>query len=356
MAHLLFVMHGMGRHVPDWAETTVDLLHGLPAMYDYAWFEQNGSLDEHVEIVPIAYDAVFDHHLQEWGANSRALREKAAEFGVDISGALGWLERASATEQNFFWTHVVDVLLYRFFSIVTAEVRLRVRLQITEVLEARMRGGAIVSASVLAHSLGTSVAHDSLALLGSQPVQTDLGPNSAWMVRNHRFANVFMCANVSRVLETQPKVYESVMRPPGGGAESYVDAYYNFRHELDPFPMVRQFAPVGWSPTRFVAAEESEKVLQFNVHGLEHYLEDPRVHIPILRATIGHWVVSPQEEAAAVRDYLAMEEPRCVAELLRFKAEAERIISLARAGADPLALIIAGTQFLAAAREAADAC
>ena len=355
MAHSLFIMHGMGRHVPDWAASTVALLQTLPARYGYTWFDANGALDEHLDAVPVDYDDVFDQYVQEWGQSAEALGAQAGDHGVDISGILGWLEGADETEDNFFWTHVVDVVLYRFFSIVTAEVRLRVKTQIAAELERQGENGQIVQASVLAHSLGTSVAHDSLALLGTQPVQTDDGPNESFMLGNHRFANVFMCANVGRVLETHPKVYQSVMRPPGSGP-SYVDAYFNFRHVYDPFPMVRQFGPVGWSAKRFKDRGDLQKVLQFNVHGLDHYLDDPRVHIPILRATVGEWSVTPAQEQAAISAYDAKEEPDCVAELMRFKSAAMRIIDLAKTGADPVALVIAGTQFLATAKEARDAC
>lgn len=197
---------------------------------------------------------------------------------------LGWLESADETEKNFFWTHVVDVILYRFFSIVTA--------------------------------------------------------------------NIFMCANVGRVLETQPKVYQSVVCPPGVGVTSYVDAYYNFRHRFDPFAMVRPFAPVGWDPSRFITVENCEKVLQFNVHGLDHYLDDPRVHVPIIRALAGDWCITAAQEHAAIAAYDAKEEPPCIGELLAFKAKAQKISALAQTGADPIALAIAGSQFLAAAQEA----
>ena len=356
MAHHLFVMHGMGRHVPNWPDDTIALLQGLPDRYGYSWFDANGPMEDHVTIVPLSYDDVFDRYLQEWGHSAEALRTKGDEFGIDIGDITGWLERADETENNFFWTHVVDVVLYRFFSIVTAEVRLRVRMQVAEALEKTLQGGAITPASVLAHSLGTSVAHDSLALLGSTPINTPAGPNHSFMVGNHRFANVFMCANVGRVLETQPKVYQSIIRPPGQGAESYVDVYYDFRHRLDPFPMVRSFAPVGWNPKRFVAVDDCMKVLDFNVHALDHYLEDPRVHVPLLRATVGHWCITKAEAKAATSTYDAISEPNCLEELLRFKSTAKKIIELAQAGGDPRALVVAGAQFLAAAREAYDAC
>jgi hypothetical protein len=177
------------------------------------------------------------------------------------------------------------------------------------------------------------------------------------MAGNFMFANLFTCANVSRVLETNPKVYESVVHPVTGGAgEPYVNAFYNFRHEFDPFPMVRPFAPVGWGEN-YVLEEKCEKILQFNVHGINHYLDDPRVHVPMLRALIGDdAVVTEAERVAATAQYDAKEEPQCIAVVQKFKTTAANVIALAKTGADPEALVIAGTQFLAASREAIDAC
>ena len=352
---ILFLLHGMGRHEQGWAAGTIAQLNALPAKYGYAAFESDGSFDDRVQCVPIDYDDVFARILKEWGSSTAAIREKAAQFGVDLSTVLGWLDKADELENNFFWTHVVDVLLYRFFAIVTAEVRVRVRDAIAQTLNAAKGDGQLVSSAVLAHSLGTAVAHDALALLGTQPIPTPNGPSNAWMTGNHAFDGVYMCANVSRVLETSPKVYQSVVRPPASGAASYVDTYYNFRHALDPFAAVRPFEPIGWGK-RYVATESGDKVLQFNVHDITSYLADPRVHATLYRGLFGPGAVKPAELKSAAAAYDATPEPPCVGEVVRFKTTAQKIISLAKTGADAPALVIGGTQFLAAAQEAKNAC
>lgn len=356
MPKLLLLVHGMGRHKPTWADDTTKQLVGFSTTYQYRWFEQNGTLDQHVSIVPVTYDAVFAKYMKKWGKTSEDLRTKAAEFGVSIPNVLGWLERADEEENNFFWSHVVDVVLYRFFSIVTAEVRLRVREAIAVELQKAKDDGGIDEASVLAHSLGTAVTHDSLALLGSHPIPTRDGPNEAFMAGNHKFANVFMCANVSRVLETDPKVYRSVVHPTTGGeGPAYVEAYYNFRHFVDPFTVVKEFAPVGWGDG-YHGGDECKRFLAFNIHGLDEYLADPRVHVPILRRLVGPWAVSEQEERDAKVAYDGLPELPCVEVVRRFRQDADRVIALARVGADPETLVIAGTQFLAAAKRGHDEC
>src|SRR6185295_15808904 len=132
--------------------------------------------------VPISYDGVFTQYLEKWAESSAELEAFATLHGVALPQFFKWLSLASKTEKNFFWSHVVDVLLYRLFQIVTAEVRLRIRLDIAKELTAQMDGGNVVDASVLAHSLGASVAHDSLALLATQPIKTKKGENHAFML------------------------------------------------------------------------------------------------------------------------------------------------------------------------------
>jgi hypothetical protein len=359
MANLLFVVHGMGVHGADWADSVLATLRRLPDDCGYKWLKENGGIegsndDRRLDIVPLSYDRVFDRLAQQWSKDSKALRESAYENGISIPNVLGWLERASEVEHNFFWTHVVDVLMYRFFSIVTADARTRMRAALAEVIEPAMRDGEVPEISVLAHSLGTSVMHDTLALLGSQPIDG----NQAFMAGNLLLSNVFMIANVSRVLETSPAVFRSVVHPQtatSGAADAYVQRYYNFRHRFDPFPAVRPFGPVGWG-AGYTTVEDCERVLKFNVHDLEHYLNDPRVHIPIFRALAGSKAVTKAEQTRAIAAYDATPEPRCLGELHRFETTIERLIAVASAGADPESAIIAATQFLAAAQEAKDAC
>ncbi|MEO6526261.1 MAG: hypothetical protein ABIP93_06525 [Gemmatimonadaceae bacterium] len=360
---ILFLLHGMGRFEKEWAKETIAQLNELPDTYDYSWITTDPAdgttkrtFADLVDCIPIQYDHVFDRYLKQWGASTEALSAKAKEFGVDLSRVLGWLEHADEVEKNFFWTHVVDVLLYRFFSIVTAEVRVRVRDAIAEKLEEASRDGQIVSASVLAYSLGTAVAHDALALLGTQPIPTPAGPNNAWLADNFTFDSIFMCANVGRVLETVPRVYQSVVRPATSVDQpSYFNSYYNFRHALDPFPAVRPFGPLGWG-SRYIEGESGTKVMQFDVHSFTHYLADPRVHALVYRGLFGSAAVSAPQFKKAKTQYDALPEPKCIAELTHFKSAAQRIIALAQTGADPNALVIGGVQFLAAAEEARVAC
>jgi len=356
MPRLLFILHGMGVHDANWAEPTVRHIARIPAEYGYSFFEQSGPLETHVTLAPISYDVAFTDLLTQWAESADELEAFADTHGADIGRCLSFLRNASPTENRFFWTSVVDVLMYRFFSIVSARVKLIVREEIVRRFNQEAAAGAIVDVSVLAHSLGTAVAHDSLSVLATQPIMTPAGPNRAFMTGNFQFKRIFQVANVSRVLQTDPGVLASPIHPfTFNPSTSYTRGYLNFRHRFDVFPAVQPFTPHADWKAGYMEPGGVRRILGFNVHDLDLYLDDPRVHIPLLRQLIGPEVVSPDEEVAALAQYDAKAEPQCIAELEAFKDRVDSLIHECTSG-DLEDLIIGVTRALASAKEAKDAC
>lgn len=356
MPRVLFVVHGMGVHGQDWATHTLGHLADLPNAYQYQHFADEGSLTDHVTLVPISYDDAFIDILADWNDEASRLAEFADASGVGVARLVNFLSACSETENNFFWSHVVDVLLYRFFQIVAARVRLLVRQKIVTEMTEAAENGRVVNAYVMAHSLGTAVTHDSLALLATQPIDTPHGPNRAFMLGNARIERLFMVANVSRILETRPKVFESAIHPSTiNPATSYTRVYCNFRHRFDPFPAFRPFNPQGWGED-YVAVENCRHVLEFNVHDLDHYLEDPRVHITVLRQMLGSHVVTREEELAAIAEYDATVGPNCASTVAGFKQTVDQLMAEFSGVTDPEDIVIGFTKALAVAKEASDAC
>jgi hypothetical protein len=357
MPRLLFILHGMGVHDTDWATPTVDHLQKIPSDYGYEWFDANGPLEDHVKCVPISYDHAFTELLAQWAESADELEQFGDTEGVGIVKSLSFLHGASPAEQQFFWTSVVDVLLYRLFPIVTANVRRIVRDEITKRFTEEAAAGSIVDVSIMAHSLGTSVAHDSLSILATQPIQTPAGPNQSFMLGNFQFKRIFQVANVSRVLQTTPAVLASPIHPfTADPATSYTRGFLNFKHRYDLFTMVRPFtAPAAWGGG-FLEPAGINRILGFNVHDLDHYLENPRVHVPILRQLIDPAVVTPDEEADALGAYDAKPEPDCLVQLDAFKDRIDDLIAQASTSLDLQDLVIALTKALAAAKEAKNAC
>ena len=351
MSKILFVMHGMGVHGADWSQPVLAKLDDVAARY--AEF-QGGSpaLSARFKLVPITYDNVFQGLLQQWDNSATALKTFITQNGIAVDTLTDWLQGASQTEGNFFWSHVVDVLLYRFFDITKSEVRTRVLSQLVDKLTEEMTGGNIVEASVLTHSLGTSVAHDCLAHLGANPIDG----NEAFMAKNFRFNNFFMVANVGRVLETHPPVYQSCVEPMSADPnKAYCDRYYNFRHQFDPFPAVRAFKPQNWGGD-YRPTENLKHFHEFNVHGYLHYLDHPAVHVPIIRGLLGP-VIDSGELQQALHDYPDITLPdHCSNALQHMQQQHQQLVAQCQNGTDVQQFIIAGIKALAAVKEAVDAC
>jgi hypothetical protein len=300
---ILFLIHGNGVHGSDWAEAPdgpADTLRRLSGRYEH--FDGN-PLDSEIEMVPITYDDIFRDVAERWRDSADGLNGLEPGYGVwgssDAKDAvLGWLEGAG-NDDDFWWTHASDVVMYRLIPFYRNRVRTHVLDTIRERLEQEFANEQVPECSVLAHSLGTVVAHDCLHLLGSRRWG---GRLNAMGPAHWRFQSFFMVSNTSKLLENLnddvPDPYESIVRPgPAETEGSYCGSYWDFRHDVDYVTWLLRFDPQGWGDGYHSVVVSHYR--QYDVHGLSHYLENPRVHIPILRAA--HWnAVTEDEERDAL--------------------------------------------------------
>jgi hypothetical protein len=291
----------MGVHPANWSVETVQLLKDR-----YAAFPELSQLpfDERIETVEICYDKVFEDIRTQWKDQSAAILKVMGDNGLDNDFIKKLVEAGQTpSEDNFLWTHVLDVLLYRFVPTVCMNVRVTVADQIMKRLDT---GGEIPTWSVLAHSLGTSVAHDSLndlyhtAVPGKSDLSLSTGDTSAELV--------MMVANVSKVLETT-NVYTSYVRPSSITLPDRMCRYYfSVAHRRDPFTWFKPFDPSAPWPDATSAGNYKalvvRHVLDWNVHDLDHYLKGPQVHIPLFRYIAGPDCISEQEEADAIKKFV----------------------------------------------------
>lgn len=342
MTRVLLIVHGMGVHGTDWAGSAIDVLQAAAASYGLT-LERTVTAGG-AAVVPVSYDDRFRAHVAKWGNDSREMARFIRRNSIDVPVDLvRWLETADETENNFLWSHVVDVILYRFFNEVTKDVRVHVMRDIVRAWSGALDLDPSAGVSVLAHSLGTSVTHDALGLLATDPPKGA----KAFLAGSQRLAHLFMVANVSRILETLPRVYESVVCPPGvRGTQAYCGVFHNIRHELDPFPAPRPFTPV-WAQRDDFVQVETKAIREFNVHSLERYLEDPRVHVRVLRALFGRSAIDDATRARRIAEYDAQPGPPCVQALQDFVATCRQRVRLIEDATDVKTLVTAGTGFLA---------
>lgn len=312
---IVFVLHGIGEHGDDWGQPIADLLaklwdetRGLRDMYSFA---------ERFEVVPLRYDQKFEtlrkRWRNDWNSVSALLN---ATPGVPAAvHSFAEASFAPGTRQSFVTTHLLDLLLYRFVPSCREWICQSVALQIMEALS-RNPQSANGEWTLIAHSMGTSVAHDALHGWLSHEWD-DVGVPPEGFMKGRALV---MLANCSRLLErkgTDAKgwdVYRSRVRP-GVSTRGSFHNYLSVAHKLDPVPRPKLFEPIRnvWPSTdpedwqRYWEIRLS-RVTDANVHDFAHYLRDPEVYLRLFEL-IGsrHWITNDDRSEAEAR-YRALED------------------------------------------------
>ncbi|MBC54234.1 MAG: hypothetical protein CMQ34_10425 [Gammaproteobacteria bacterium] len=309
--HLVFLIHGMGAYKKDWS---TDAQATLKKAYDAYPTLAKVKFNEAYSFQEITYDDKFERIRDAWDSESNGIKERLIAMGVS-SGLIQTLTRLaqSGTGGGFFRTHVLDVIFYRFFPTVRDPVRMHVAKSIADSLNKhRSTSTGPIKWSIIGHSLGTAVTHDTLHLMFAKSATADIPPLS---VRDFSLHTYLACANVSRVLSkgNEIPVYTSRVRPAMTPSRDAVMRYFlNAWNMFDPFTRPSRFEPAhDWLDSATQAARHARfqdikttEIRQTNVHALEHYLENPAVHIPFFRATCDNLsIISKGEETKAQQAY-----------------------------------------------------
>ncbi|HET9234533.1 MAG TPA: hypothetical protein VFP10_10360, partial [Candidatus Eisenbacteria bacterium] len=254
MPDLLFLVHGMGLSVDQWHQPFVDALEEQYAKYPNL---AEKPFDERFTVIPVSYDDRLRQIVKRWQDDAEGVGKAAADVDARlVQDMTGWLKLA-ASEDHYEWTHAADVLLYRMFPSVHEHIKVHVGSQIATAVNKRKAGE---SWSVLGYSLGTAVAHDSLHALWTDKMEGGTG----FAADQERALVVAQIANVSRILQTRPKVYESAVKPGPASQKRGCRYFLTARHRLDPFTSPASFDPVNWPD----ATAEQRRV--FTKPRLEH--------------------------------------------------------------------------------------
>jgi len=298
--HIVFLVHGMGDTRPGWSQDIQQLIRARYAAY--AQLNLLCPFDNNFQFCEINYNDKFDDRRRAWSENAQAVLKLLAQRGLD-AGAIDLLASYAAEtgKDKFLTTHVLDVLLYRFIPQIAEQIRTSVQLQILQALTAQAESETI-NWSVIAHSLGTAVAHDTLHAMYS-------GGTLPPSVTRPRV--VAMIANVSRILQTDADVYSSGVSPCVDSTKGICDYFLNVRHRWDPIPVPRAFQPVAdWPDDATHHANRFLDLLvtpieQKNVHDFAHYLKNPAIHIPLFRALTWNDTIDEATAANAIAAYAA---------------------------------------------------
>lgn len=297
--HTLFLVHGMGVHQgTQWSDEIWKKLVECSERYPH--FKERKKLDEYAEPAPVEYDGLVQKTLARWDKNATSFGDFALANGLPGADSLDWLTGVAADDAGFLMSHVADVVICRLFRLESEEIKTNIQLRIFKEIQRKRAQDARARFSLMAHSLGTSIAHDALAEMG---VVERIGDDiNTFNTQNFRFASIHMIANVSRLLQTKPKAYESVVRPGSNRTKNrYCGRMYCHRHELDPITMPKPFDPVAWGND--FELTNLRHYRGWNVHGWLHYLDNPKVHIPLLKSISKSSAITPRQYREAVNDY-----------------------------------------------------
>jgi hypothetical protein len=302
----------MGEHTDGWHKPAISVLSA--ALKEYTAFKDR-SFEDLVTPVPIDYSNLLSKLRDQWKADVAKIKntlgkqiadgdesqKKKVEKAIDSVA-----DRIGAGADSFAWTHAMDVVLYRFFSLTRHAINVSVAKQILE----RATTIEFDGWSVLAHSLGTSVSHNVLHALYTTSLIKGQPPLSTMESRPKVLA---MIANVSRVLQLPDlKVYSSKVAPGSPMLGRVCQTYLNVRHQWDPFTFPQPFIPdPGWPDAVTFDSRQYQHICpshllleQFSdVHALDHYLRNPRVHVPLFRAMFGEGQIADDEYRQAIAKF-----------------------------------------------------
>ena len=308
--HTIFLVHGMGDFAANWSDELKDQIRTLYGQYPGL---ELMPFDEVFEFQEILYNDKFDADRNRWKADATKVldaitaeakpkkKQERKEAASAVTGLMNFTK--GAAKNDFLRTHVLDVAMYRFLTPIRAQVRAAVRLQIMNVLAAKAKNEPI-RWSVIGHSLGTAVVHDTIHAMYTDKA----APLPANVTRPKVIA---MIANVSRIVETDSDPYKSFTHPSLDPAKGACDYLVNARNEWDLFTVPKQFRPTDDWPDldtrhagRYVGIEVNA-IADKNVHDVGHYLANPKVHIALFRALTFQRAIADDEAEAASRKYEA---------------------------------------------------
>ena len=328
--HIIFLVHGMGVY----QKASTD---NLKRVDNDAWFEstQKNIVDaynsypdlkkrefgKYYKFVNINYDKYFDQLLTNTSDTVKNL--SIALPGVIPADVVGLFAKSKEIEDNFFWTHVVDVILYKFLKGARRAIKAHVMAKILrEIFGPKSKPYVRPrSWSMVAHSLGTIVAHDAISGIQGEAL------HSGYTKAMPPASIIAMIANVipPLAMDSFGKPYNEYMRPEG--ANSIVDNYLSCSHRLDPLVQAFPFSPNEWSHLlpgqeggdgRFkylpslnhyrpdILLDGSGKLSSFDElipHSFQHYFSNPKVHLPIFFAMDPGFMMRNKAKNKVYRDY-----------------------------------------------------
>jgi len=316
----VFLIHGIGEKKADewfkpWKESIIAELQRYRPYGGMTAAEIESDL---ICFVPVSYDSVFEGYRTRWANLAGAIGSTDAIGNEALRKGLQWVADNGAAEglEQFFWTSALDVLLWYGVEQARAAVVAKVNSQIADgIVNMLNENDSMDNAHFVAHSMGTSVVHDSLVSLEL----ADEIHAGAFDLDKFKWQSIFMVSNTSRLLQTRfdltgdgsstdkYKAYLSSLKP--GDAGSICRSYFNVRHRADPVSWPRMFDPAGW-PSAFQTIETVRYDEIKEIHNFTTYIANPNVHLTMLRKLLGNNSIGAPDEISVVVDEFEREHQK----------------------------------------------
>lgn len=281
---LVLLVHGMGNYPPG--SFKAEFIQAANASLQQFQAHKNDKIEDLVELVEINYDGFFNEMRAKMADQASSISERlqgigaltGLSWGPDLVLKLTSIE-SKFGDDAFLYTHLLDVFFYA--SLLGAKVRVDVAKQLSGII-AKYPDRKI---HIVAHSLGTAVVHDTLALL----YRGDFQANDSIADLNtvtHRLKSLWMIANVSRLISSVNNITDTYTSTVNPSAQGCLDFFYNVRHELDPFTWPAKFDPKddgSWIPSDDFDLGyqllETTVITQLDTHDFSAYIRNPKVSI-----------------------------------------------------------------------------
>lgn len=269
----LFLVHGIGVHRdPSWADETIEMLA-------QAWdstIDLDSTVYDHIDIVPITYDEVFEDYLDDFADLGKAVLSDTLALSSNERGALSkTLSDSKITDKHFLWSYLVDVVLYKM-DIVKAQVNALVAKQLYQRIS---QGSTSDEYGIIAHSLGTRVINDTL-----QTIQSGTANESNFYQQGYRIKFLMQISDVTDLFSLP---LNSDKHPPKDvyphGTFDYLRTVTN---RFDPIarmiPTKLNHWPDGRASDFYMGRSVYQDIMlehvhETNVHGLTHYMLHPEI-------------------------------------------------------------------------------
>ena len=269
----LFLVHGIGVHRDaSWADEAVNSLAE-------AWAQSIGlesSMADHIDVVPIAYDEVFEDYLNDFSDLSNALFSDALTLSQPERESIATsLEQANVKERHALLSYIFDVLLYKM-DIVKEQVNVVVAKQLYNKIS---QLGTEDNFGIVAHSLGTRVINDTL-----QNIRSGQADEANFYRQGYRLKFLMQISDVTDLFGLP---FQNDKYPPKD-VYSY-DTYDYLRTVTNRFDPIARIIPTRldhWPQGRltenYMGRPAYKDILldhvhEINVHGLTHYMLHPEI-------------------------------------------------------------------------------